>query len=57
VHITCSGARKGWTVCGLLVPHTAARRVSGNVEALERDFMRSPNRCLNCERMRDAGTS
>lgn len=54
VHITCTGARKGWTVCGKLVPTTAAWRMSGNPEVLDKSFRRATKPCRSCDRMADA---
>lgn len=55
-HVTCTGARKGWTVCGLLVPTTPVERLSGNAAALERELHRR-RACRNCDRMKDAYTA
>ena len=55
-HITCSGARKGWTVCGKLVPRAVFVSYRGTVDALER-IVAKQKTCANCLRMANASTT
>lgn len=56
MHITCTGARKGRTLCGRFVPPARARigLIHGSAAELERLWKATAKRCSACGRMKDA---